>query len=337
MDRLTLHIEYLLQHHDCVTVPGVGAFLNVYESALTDASTGMIRPMRREVRFNGALRHDDGLLASSYARKERIPFADGRELLRKSVGELTALLHAERQVPVGRLGMLESDEDDRVSFRPFSTADAIASRLGFLPVSILCEASKEDPVYVLPPETEESGTVADSESEKRNTRKRKFDTERNYYIAVNKMFARMAAAFVVVAVIGLSVIMPFTRPSLTDQASVVPVKTITEAVTGNHEGENGKAVIGEEPASVEETYAAVSDVDAADSWHIIVGTFRTQDEADMFISCNADRGYDLRIVNSGRLYRVAAYSSSDKDSALDVLRSSDFKANFPQAWIYESH
>ena len=70
MYNLSLHIEYLLLHHDCVVVPGLGAFINVRHAAYFDAVTRVWHPMTREVRFNGALTHDDGLLSSSYARKE---------------------------------------------------------------------------------------------------------------------------------------------------------------------------------------------------------------------------------------------------------------------------
>lgn len=78
MERLSIHIEYLLLRHDCVVVPGFGAFINARSEARVDSESGQVYPMMREVRFNSALVHDDGLLAGSFARKYRVPFAEGR-------------------------------------------------------------------------------------------------------------------------------------------------------------------------------------------------------------------------------------------------------------------
>ena len=36
--QLTAHIHYLLYHHDCVTVPGFGAFLVEQKEAYYDAT-----------------------------------------------------------------------------------------------------------------------------------------------------------------------------------------------------------------------------------------------------------------------------------------------------------
>ena len=85
MENLSLHIEYLLLRHDCVVVPGIGAFINIYQTPEFDTATGKITPMMREVRFNGAVRSDDGLLANSYARKYQISYREGAELLRQDI------------------------------------------------------------------------------------------------------------------------------------------------------------------------------------------------------------------------------------------------------------
>ncbi|MDE6547663.1 MAG: SPOR domain-containing protein, partial [Muribaculaceae bacterium] len=47
MDILPLHIEYLLTRHDCVIVPGIGAFIATETEAFIDLENGVIRPRRR--------------------------------------------------------------------------------------------------------------------------------------------------------------------------------------------------------------------------------------------------------------------------------------------------
>ena len=105
MERLSIHIEYLLLRHDCVVVPGFGAFINARSEARVDSESGQVYPMMREVRFNSALVHDDGLLAGSFARKYRVPFAEGREMLRKSIESLRRTMASDGEVTIGRLGI----------------------------------------------------------------------------------------------------------------------------------------------------------------------------------------------------------------------------------------
>ena len=88
MDNLSLHIEYLLLRNEYVVIPGFGSFLNVWHPARYDEATGLYHPIEREVRFNSALTHDDGLLASSFSRKYQVNFQEGRELLRHEISSL---------------------------------------------------------------------------------------------------------------------------------------------------------------------------------------------------------------------------------------------------------
>ncbi len=331
MDVLALHIEYLLRRHDCVVVPGIGAFLNVEQAAALDDVNGVFRPMTSEVRFNSAVSHDDGLLASSYARRRRVPFADGRDMMRRAVEEMKEILFAEGQVTVGRLGILTA-ENGVVAFKPFSTPANIAARLGLLPVNTLSHAVKaaEDAddinIYRYHQQQQAATPVAvkpapDAESHKR------FDTERNYYIPVNKLFARMTGIFVIVALIGISVLLPFGRDQRVDQASVVPVRAITQAVQQHTAEPEPVAPIPAQPAAV---------VPQHNSWHIIVATFHNPDQAQDFINANNDKGYTLSVISSGKTHRVSASDAADKEPLVDILLSKDFQSAFPQAWIFNS-
>ena len=311
MERLALHIEYLLLRHDCVVVPGFGAFINVYHSALEDSETQCLQPMTTEVRFNSALKHNDGMLATSYARRERVSYAEGREMVRVAVSDLQDTLALEGEVSIGRIGRIRTDNSGNLSFHPLLTPRRLSAALGYLPVK------RHAPAV----ETETAEPVVENPI-------RKFDTDRNYYIPINKMFARMAASFAVVAVLCLSLILPFTRDYHEDQASVVPVKAITTAVTKASQQIQDE----EQPAPVAEPEAETAP--QPKTWHLVVGTFRSQDEADNFISSKNDSPYELHTVASKRMVRVVAISATDKETLLPELNSPEFQSAFPQAWIF---
>lgn len=321
MDRLALHIEYLLLRHDCVVVPGCGAFINVYHSALEDSESGIMSPMTSEVRFNSALVHDDGLLAASYARRERVSFAEGREMVRASVSNLRDAMALDREVSIGRLGTLHMDSELNLSFVPASTPRRAAAAMGMTDVRI-----RNVNVKTVPQQSEivkeENRTAAMA---------RTFDTDRNYYIAVNKMFARMAASIMIIGAVALAVILPFGRGLQEDQASVIPVKVISQAVS-NAAASQEPIDYDVEVSSEEKTTEFMN----SPAWHLIVGTFRSHKDAEEYIRLNSDKGYTLSIVSSRNLYRVSARSTHEKAPLLTELSSSEFHAAFPEAWIFNS-
>lgn len=322
MERLALHIEYLLLRHDCVVVPGFGAFINVYHSALEDSQTHTFQPMTTEVRFNSALKHNDGMLATSYGRRERVSYAEGREMVRVAVSDLQDTLALEGEVSIGRIGRIRTDKSGNLTFHPLLTPRRLSAALGYLPVKRPAPAVEVAPAAATAvTETETAEPVVEYPI-------RKFDTDRNYYIPINKMFARMAASFAVVAVLCLSLILPFTRDYHEDQASVVPVKALTTAVT--KASQQIQAEQQPAPATEPETEPAP----LPKTWHLVVGTFRSQDEADNFISSKNDSPYELHTVASKRMVRVVAISATDKETLLPELNSPEFQSSFPQAWIF---
>ena len=322
MERLALHIEYLLLRHDCVVVPGFGAFINVYHSALEDSETHSFQPMTTEVRFNSALKHNDGMLATSYARRERVSYAEGREMVRVAVSDLQDTLALEGEVSIGRIGRIRTDKSGNLTFHPLLTPHRLSAALGYLPVK------RHAPAVEVAPAAATAVTETETAEPAVENPIRQFDTDRNYYIPINKMFARMAASFAVVAVLCLSLILPFTRDYHEDQASVVPVKAITTAVTKASQQIQAE----EQPAAAAEPEAEA--IPQPKTWYLVVGTFRSQDEADNFISSKNDSPYELHTVASKRMVRVVAISATDKETLLPELNSPEFQSAFPQAWIF---
>lgn len=335
MENLTLHIEYLLLRHDCVVVPGIGAFINVRHAARYDAATRSWLPPTREVRFNGLLVHDDGLLANSYARKHGVPFAEGRELLRRDIMQLTEALADDGEVTVGQLGILARHEST-LRFTPLSPAARLAARLGFKAAPIFREnaavadsaetATEIQPAASATPvaaPTEE--TRADRSAEARDGRR--FNTRRNYYIAVNKVFARISAAVMLVVAVTLSTMLPVSDCKREDRASVVPVERVIRTA--------GAVAAPKPEPEPKSTVSAVAE-SRQGRWHAVVATFTTQADAEKFVSQSEGCGYDLRIVNTRTRSRVSAISSDNRDSLQGIISSPDFQARFSQAWIWDA-
>ena len=61
MMRLTTHIERLLLTNDCVIVPGFGGFVSRTIPEAREEEAHRFRPVRKEIVFNGTLRHLDAM------------------------------------------------------------------------------------------------------------------------------------------------------------------------------------------------------------------------------------------------------------------------------------
>lgn len=116
-----------MSRHDCVVVPGWGAFIAHYQSAHIDKERGVIVPPCRVVSFNSSVLHNDGLLASSIARREGVGYDAAVAMIASDVDILRHQLEAEGEIAVGRLGIFRKPAgDEPMVFQP-AKSDALPS------------------------------------------------------------------------------------------------------------------------------------------------------------------------------------------------------------------
>ncbi len=106
MIDIAQHIEFLLLHHDCVVVPGLGAFIVNDEGARYDSRRHVFMPPSRTVGFNPEVRHNDAMLIGSISRRNGISLSAARMDLETEVASLHHQLDVAGEFPLGGLGML---------------------------------------------------------------------------------------------------------------------------------------------------------------------------------------------------------------------------------------
>lgn len=145
MIDLSSHIEYLLLRHDCVVVPGFGAFLVHETSARYDIESGMFFPPSRSLGFNPVVTHNDGLLVESIARKEHVSIETAIQHVQAETTSFLHQLSISGELPVGSLGVMTKGEDS-ILFQPAGKS-AVALRyngLPSLPLKPLAEEGADD-------------------------------------------------------------------------------------------------------------------------------------------------------------------------------------------------
>ena len=116
MKTLSLHIERLLLHHDCVVVPHFGAFVVRDNSATRSDAENIFFPPSRIVRFNPDIVDDDNLLVSAVRHERRCNTADAKHAIQEMVLNLRQQLLADGQVDFGTIGLFTQDEDGALAF-----------------------------------------------------------------------------------------------------------------------------------------------------------------------------------------------------------------------------
>lgn len=325
MNNLFRHIEFLLLRHDCVIVPGLGAFIVSATPARIDHSSRRIFPPCRSVMFNQAVVLDDGLLANSYARSLSLTFEEARQIVLKDVATLHAKLRANRVVEMGRLGQLSIGEEEQLQFTPSNAPGAISGLVGLSSVS-LPDFNKPARKSAIPTEaTDNSASDKNNESP-------------YYHFKINRTVIKFTAVFAVLFALALAVIMyPVPHDSREQRASVVPVEVLIPSAKQQAAAATPVAVESDIPAAEEAAPQPVEAIEtSAPSYHMIVATFHSKKEAERYAAAHSSQEYPLEAISSRKLTRVSAASSDNKQELIKKLSSPEVAKRFPHAWIWTS-
>lgn len=316
MSHLFSHIEYLLLRHDCVIVPGLGAFIATMSGARLDLERGEILPPSRRVMFNKSVKVDDGLLANSFARKYNITFEDARSVIERKVNALFSELNTSGRVSCGALGSLLLGDEGNIVFEPRREHADFFSNIGLNSVRFIVPDDSSDI---------KSGNSGNELYEDEDN-----SESRYYHFRINKSFLRFTAIFASVLALALAIILnPLPYDNREQRASVVPVEVLLPSVTKKMPSDSITLV----SKATEKSDTTVKEVSLPEHY-LIVGTFSTEKEARKYISMFEDSEYVLSPVSSRKVCRVAVAASDNKDELRTLLNSRKIKTAFPNAWIW---
>lgn len=115
---LDYYIGNLLYFHECVVVPGFGAFLTRSYAAEINPATHMLRPPSKRVVFNSRIQDNDGLLAQHIARVEGKSYRSAIDGIEIAARSWKKSLRAGRKVNLSGIGRLFIDDKGKLQFNP---------------------------------------------------------------------------------------------------------------------------------------------------------------------------------------------------------------------------
>ena len=305
MKRLSQHIEYLLHTRRVLTLPGVGSFHIEPRPAFYDKEAGIFYPPAETVEFTAGDFNDDGVLFNSYKRREGLSFNQTHDLVSDDLDALSELLVGGLPFKINGVGSLVSENNELRLVK--ENEDFSGYRIGLEPLNVSCREREHG-------QSGESGRKSN----------REFNPD-YYYIPINKRFARVAASFLLVAIVGLFTVLPLRNgTSSTGTASIVPVET-KEAVKVMEK------VISPVPEPADTTLTK----ETKDKFFLIIGSFTTSEEAERFMGANDKKGFSLEFIPGKKYCWVSAASAPTKEELLAVRNSDEFRATGLSSWIME--
>lgn len=118
MNNVIRHIEYLLVAHDCVIVPGFGAFIAHQVGARLSDDGATMLPPSRTFTFNPTLDRNDGLLVSSVGRALSLGYDAALKTVAGDVEMMHRRLEQTRSLTIGSVGVLSLDDTGLMYFEP---------------------------------------------------------------------------------------------------------------------------------------------------------------------------------------------------------------------------
>lgn len=305
-DSLSHHIATLLRRHDCVIVPGVGAFVSTRIGA--QVSDGLLTPPHRSLSFNPALVHDDGLLAASFARRMKISFEQARERVGAEAALIRRRLAAEGAVSIGRVGTLQNLRGGRVEFRP----DPLWT-LTLHAISAAEPAPAFEVVRPVPAKPDKAVAVVK--------------------VPLRLRWMRVAAAAMVLCVLGFALSTPIDLQQAQNATLAAPAFTPPEVPEIEPLPQPEGLELNMATAPADGMLPVIKPAPARPMPYVVViGSLASHAQALEFIQSLS--WPDLHITQCGpyfRVYAAAGASPAEARAAADAMPG--FAARFPEAWV----
>ncbi len=128
--KIEHYISRLLYRHDCVSVPGFGAFLTEYQSAqLLEGPHGFYPPKKR-LSFNAQLRHNDGILANHIALSENTTYEAAVAAVANEVAIWKNILEVNGKFTLKNIGELSLNADGNLEFSASDNINYLTQSFG---------------------------------------------------------------------------------------------------------------------------------------------------------------------------------------------------------------
>lgn len=320
---ISVYIRELLFKHDCLIIPGFGAFIGNHFPSHVDRNEGLFYPPVRRITFNRHLTGNDGLLIGHISSHLNIPYVESRDIVNTWAEELRNKILAGNSVILDHLGTFSLNREGTIIFEPDSTVNYLLSSYGLT-------SYQRQPVTDF------------------DVRTKMLEHQRKPSVSQPSMKRLLTRAAVIIPVLVALALVPFNDnlfKGKMEESTLNPLakaelefnreQIVADTIAVPAVGEPVKKIPAE--ATVAEVIKPSRPAVIVEEYRymIITGSFKTEDNALMMIEKLRKSGYDPEMTGGPDGYlRVSAISYSTIDEA--KAAHSKMIQKFPGAWIHKS-
>jgi len=130
MKKIELYISELVDNHDCVIIPGLGAFIAQPTSADIHPITHKFTAPGRTLGFNAQIKVNDGLLASEISVREGISFQEANTYIEEFVKKIATSLSLYKHYNFTGIGRFFYNLEGKLEFEPDYLANFSSDSFG---------------------------------------------------------------------------------------------------------------------------------------------------------------------------------------------------------------
>lgn len=333
MNVISEHIGFLIRHHDCVIIPGWGALIAQYRPAKIDEENGIMLPPSRVLGFNGAVAHNDAMLAMSVSRRKGISYDGAVSIVAQEVDALRHQLAADGEVAIPKIGIFKQNSDNTVTFDHFPEMESSSEFIGLTAVDVT-------PI-----------------AERRNISRKKVQeyTKRKdvIYLPVSRSIFKIAASLILLIGLGLVLSTPIVDHKINYASISAPAVTMPEpeevqlkptdglelfvamplTADGVAIDERATAKVVENDNVPLEDYSGDNAIrfETGDRYCLVIASLASRELADRYMAELDFESFGL-LEMDGK-YRVYVATGSTLSQAMALMRDSSFAAKYPDAWV----
>lgn len=310
--KMEHYISQLLYRHQCVIVPGFGAFLTELQSAEILEATHSFNPPKKVISFNAYLKSNDGLLANHVAQCEKIGYEVAVTLIENEVNSWKNKLQLSEILSLKNIGDFALNLDKNLVFTPNSQLNYLMQSFGL--TSYVSPTIKREVLHVVESSVEEKEPIVLEKESK-----------------AAYPFLKYAAVFV----FGLGALsslgyfgVGYYENKIAEETLIVQTKVQQQV---NQKIQEATFVISNPIPTVTLT---VNNSEKERPYHIVAGSFRNEANADNIVRELIHLGYTPRKLkqNKNGLYPVFYGSYSRYSEAEEAMKQIRIHHN-PDAWL----
>jgi|SRR6218665_915550 len=144
--KIEQYISQLLYRHQCVTVPGFGAFLTEFQSAQLDENSHSFYPPKKMISFNPFIKNNDGLLANHLAEAEKISYEVAVIAIQNEVSGWKSKIQEFGNFAIKNIGHFSLNSERNIVFVPTDQVNYMKESFGlssFVSPSVKREVLRE--------------------------------------------------------------------------------------------------------------------------------------------------------------------------------------------------